>query len=53
MVWSVHMAIHRNPDCWQRPDEFLPERLLVEKDDPLFPAATAPGGASSMTHEIV
>ena len=28
LVWSNHVAIHRNPDFW-----------LVEKDDSLFPAA--------------
>lgn len=39
LVWSNHVAIHRNPDFWQQPDDFLPERWLVEKDDPLFPAA--------------
>ncbi|KAI9706861.1 MAG: hypothetical protein M1820_004640 [Bogoriella megaspora] len=38
LVWSNHVAIHRNPDCWEQPDEFLPERWLVEKDDALFPS---------------
>ena len=38
LVWSNHVAIHRNPDFWQQADKFLPERWLVEKDDPLFPA---------------
>ncbi|KAI9694887.1 MAG: hypothetical protein M1822_000503 [Bathelium mastoideum] len=40
LVWSNHVAIHRNPDCWKRPDEFLPERWLVEKDDALFPSVS-------------
>lgn len=31
MVWSNHAAIHRNPDFWPQPDDFLPERWLVEK----------------------
>ena len=39
LVWSNHIAIHRNPDFWRQPDDFLPERWLIEKDDPLFPAA--------------
>lgn len=39
LVWSNHVAIHRNPDFWQQPDDFLPERWIVEKDDPLVPAA--------------
>ena len=38
LVWSNSVAIHRNPDCWPRPDDFLPQRWLVDKDDPLFPA---------------
>jgi sterigmatocystin biosynthesis cytochrome P450 monooxygenase len=38
LVWSNHVTIHRNPDFWQQPDDFLPERWLVEKDDPMFPA---------------
>lgn len=39
LVWSNSVAIHRNPDFWPQPNDFLPERWLVEKDDPLFPAA--------------
>ena len=39
LVWSNHVAIHRNPDFWQQPEDFLPERWIVEKDDPLSPAA--------------
>ena len=38
LVWSNSVAIHRNPDCWPRPNDFLPQRWLVDKDDPLFPA---------------
>ena len=37
LVWSNSLAIHRNPDCWPRPDEFIPERWLVGEDDPLYP----------------
>lgn len=39
LVWSNHVAIHRNPDFWPRSQEFLPERWLVEKEDPLFSSA--------------
>lgn len=39
LVWSNHVAIHRNPDFWQQPDDFLPERWIAEKDGPLIPAA--------------
>lgn len=39
LVWSNSVAIHRNPDFWPQPNDFLPERWLVGKDDPLFPAA--------------
>ena len=37
MVWSVHRSIQRDPSCWKRAAEFIPERWLVAKDDPLFP----------------
>lgn len=39
LVWSNSVAIHRNPDFWPQPNDFLPERWLVDKSDPLFPAA--------------
>ncbi|KAL4751945.1 hypothetical protein BDW72DRAFT_212345 [Aspergillus terricola var. indicus] len=36
-IWIIHGAIHRNPDYWVRPHEFLPERWLVGPEDPLYP----------------
>ncbi|OJD32391.1 cytochrome p450 [Diplodia corticola] len=36
-VWVVHEAVHRNPALWPRPDEFLPDRWLVEPGHELHP----------------
>lgn len=41
MLWGVHQAIHRAPEYWPRPDEFLPERWLVDSEDPLYPQKEA------------
>ena len=38
MVWSNHVAIHRDPSVWKQPEKFVPERWLVGQDDPLYPA---------------
>jgi cytochrome P450 len=37
----VHPAVHYNPRVWPQPNEFLPERFLVEPDHELYPN---PGG---------
>ena len=37
MVWILHVETHRSPQYWSRPEEFLPERWLVEADDDLYP----------------
>lgn len=37
LVWSNHLAIHRDSSCWPEPDNFLPERWLAEKGDRLYP----------------
>lgn len=37
LVWSNAYAIHRDPDLWLEPDQFIPERWLVEEGDPLYP----------------
>lgn len=41
IVWSLHQAIHREPLYWPQPDTFIPERWLVNKDDPLYPVKGA------------
>lgn len=41
MVVGIHHALHRNPRWWPHPDEFLPERWLVEPDHPLYPVQNA------------
>jgi len=41
IVWSLHQAIHREPLYWPQPDTFLPERWLVQPDDPLYPVKGA------------
>ncbi|PLB45553.1 cytochrome P450 71B25 [Aspergillus steynii IBT 23096] len=40
-IWIIHGAIHRNPDYWPSPHEFLPDRWLVGPEDPLYPARGA------------
>ncbi|KAI0886853.1 cytochrome P450 [Annulohypoxylon maeteangense] len=32
-----HLSIQRNPACWPRPLEFLPERFMVGPDHELYP----------------
>lgn len=41
MVWPVAYANHRRPDLWPNVDEFIPERFLAKKGDPLFPVKGA------------
>ncbi|KAI1139129.1 cytochrome P450 [Hypoxylon sp. FL0543] len=36
-VQTSHFSVHRNPQCWPRPLEFLPERFLVGPDHELYP----------------
>ncbi|KAF2756235.1 cytochrome P450 [Pseudovirgaria hyperparasitica] len=40
-IWIVHGALQRNPKYWPRPNEFLPERWLVNSSDPLHPVKGA------------
>lgn len=37
MVWILHQAIQRDPKYWKQANEFLPERWLVARGDPLYP----------------
>ncbi len=38
VVWDGNFAIHRDPELWARPTDFLPERWLVtDEKDPLHP----------------
>ena len=40
MVFTIHTEMHRAPAYWKRPDDFLPERLLIpnpKTDDDLLP----------------
>ena len=41
ILWSLHHAMHREPLYWPQPDDFIPERWLVPKDDPLHPVKGA------------
>ncbi|KAM0376157.1 hypothetical protein ACHAPY_007480 [Fusarium culmorum] len=38
IVWDGTWAVHRDPEIWHRPDDFLPERFIItDREDPLFP----------------
>ena len=41
LVWSLHQTLHRDPDVWASPNEFLPERWLASPGDPLYPLKDA------------
>ncbi|KAI1397672.1 cytochrome P450 [Hypoxylon fuscum] len=36
-VQTCHFSVHRNPEYWPRPLEFLPERFVVGPDHELYP----------------
>lgn len=35
MLFSCHMAVHRNEQIWPRPHDFVPERWLAREGEPL------------------
>ena len=37
VVWISHAMMHRAPKYWIRPNEFLPERWIVQPGDKLYP----------------
>ena len=41
MIWTIHIELHRAQKYWKRPNEFLPERWLVEPSHELFPTKDA------------
>lgn len=41
LVWDNSQAVHRDPAHWPKPDEFIPERWLVDSDDPMHPVKGA------------
>lgn len=40
-VFTIHTEMHRAPAYWTRPDDFLPERWLVEPGHELYPLKSA------------
>ncbi|KAI0121744.1 vera protein [Xylariales sp. AK1849] len=40
-IGDGNAGIHRHPDVWPRPSEFVPERWLAKEGDPLFPMKDA------------
>jgi cytochrome P450 len=40
-VFTIHTEMHRAPNYWKQPDEFLPERFLVEPGHELYPVTGA------------
>ena len=41
MIWTIHAELHRTPKYWKRPEEFLPERWLVDPSHDLYPVKDA------------
>lgn len=41
MIWTLHVELHRAPKYWKHPDDFIPERWLVEPTHELFPVKDA------------
>lgn len=41
IIFIIHTEMHRSPNYWVRPDEFLPERWLVDPGHELYPVKGA------------
>lgn len=41
LVWANPQPVHRDPAYWHQPDDFLPERWLVEEGNPIRPVKGA------------
>jgi cytochrome P450 len=58
MIWIPHIPIHKSPKYWVRPEEFIPERWLVEPGHELYPVKGAwrafeHGGRNCMAQGLV
>jgi cytochrome P450 len=36
-IWTLSLALHHNPQVFEQPEDFIPERWLVGSEDPLHP----------------
>ncbi|ETS74952.1 hypothetical protein PFICI_13436 [Pestalotiopsis fici W106-1] len=36
-IWTLNLVMHHSPEVFAKPDEFIPDRWLVEPHDPLYP----------------
>lgn len=41
LLWSSLTLIHRSPDFWSRPDDFIPDRWLVQPGHEFYPTKGA------------
>ncbi|KAI0431594.1 cytochrome P450 [Xylaria sp. FL1042] len=37
-IWTLSLAMHHHPKACAKPDDFIPERWLVDPEDPLHPS---------------
>jgi len=36
-IWTLTLALHHNPEVFVQPEDFIPDRWLVDPEDPLYP----------------